>query len=149
MQTSTRPSYKTPYPQAESVRWYIVDANGATLGKIATRVAMALMGKNTASYNPQYDDGSRVVVINAAQVNLTGNKLTQKMYYRYTGWIGGLKETRADKMLQTKPEKMIELAVRGMLPKTILGRKMLKNLRVYAGAEHPHVAQKPEKLEIS
>ena len=149
MQLSTRPSYKTPYPQTQEVKWYIVDANGATLGKLATRVAQALMGKHVAAYNPQYDDGFRVVVINAAHVKLTGNKLTQKMYYRYTGWIGGLKETRADEMIARKPEKMIEQAVRGMLPKTILGRKMLKNLRVYPGVEHPHAAQKPETLEIN
>jgi len=129
-------------------KWYVVDAEGLVLGRLASEVARRLRGKHKAIFTPHNDTGDFVVVVNAGKVRLTGRKLDQKIYYRYSGYIGGLKETVAKTLLARKPGEMLRLAVRGMLPKNSLGRRQLKKLKVYAGAEHPHQAQKPEKLEI-
>ena len=129
-------------------KWYVVDAENVTLGRLASEIAAILRGKNKPQYAPNADMGDYVIVVNAEKVAVTGNKLTQKMYRHHTGWIGGLKEVRMDKMLETHPERVIEHAVKGMLPKNALGRKMFSKLHVYAGAEHPHAAQKPETIEF-
>jgi large subunit ribosomal protein L13 len=128
--------------------WYLVDAEGLTLGRVASEVAKILRGKNKPTYSTNIDCGDYVIVINADKVKLTGAKLTQKLYRHHTGYIGGLKEVKAKDMIAKKPEAVIELAVKGMLPKNALGREMIKKLKVYSGAEHEHAAQKPEKLEI-
>ena len=125
-------------------KWYVIDANGQTLGRVATQVAMILRGKHKPIYTPHVDCGDHVIVINASGVVLTGKKLEQKKYYRYSGYVGGLKETSAKDMLENKPELVVYEAVKGMMPKNSLGRDMLKKLRVYKGAEHGHAAQKPE-----
>lgn len=135
-------------PHEVERKWYVVDAAGQTLGRLASEVASILRGKRKPTYTPHVDTGDFVIVINASQIALTGKKLDQKKYRRHTGYPGGLKETTARDMLAKKPEKMIELAVKGMLPKNSLGRKQLKKLKVYAGAEHPHEAQQPEKWEL-
>ncbi|MCG2676209.1 50S ribosomal protein L13 [bacterium] len=124
-------------------KWYIIDAKGKVLGKVAVKAATILRGKHKPIYTPHVDTGDHVVVINASQVVLTGKKLEQKYYRRHSGYPGGLKSIRYDKLLKAKPEKVIELAIRGMLPKTKLGRAMLKKLRVYKGSEHSHEAQNP------
>ncbi|MBU4310394.1 50S ribosomal protein L13 [bacterium] len=124
-------------------KWYIIDAKGKVLGKVAVKAATILRGKHKPIYTPHVDTGDHVVVINASQVVLTGKKLEQKYYRRHSGYPGGLKSIRYDKLLKEKPEKVIELAIRGMLPKTKLGRAMLKKLRVYKGSEHSHEAQNP------
>ncbi len=129
-------------------KWYVIDADGQTLGRVATQVAMILRGKHKPIYTPHVDCGDNVIVINAGKVVLTGNKLDQKKYYRYSGYIGGLKETGARDMLEKAPEKMFFEAVKGMMPKNSLGREMLKKLRVYAGPEHEHAAQKPETYTL-
>jgi len=130
-------------------RWHVVDADGQVLGRLATRVATVLRGKHRALFTPHVDTGDFVVVVNAEKVRLTGRKLQQKTYYRHTGWTGHLRSVTADKVLQSAhPERVIEHAVRGMLPKNALGRKMLSKLKVYAGPQHPHAAQKPEELTI-
>lgn len=123
--------------------WYVVDAKGKTLGRLATEVATVLRGKHKPIYTPHIDTGDFVVVINASQVELTGNKLDNKMYYRHSGFPGGLKSMTAGQMRTKRPERMVELAVKGMLPKGILGRQQAKKLKVYAGSEHPHEAQQP------
>ncbi len=128
--------------------WYLVDAEGLTLGRVASEVAKILKGKNKPTYSTNMDCGDYVIVINADKVKLTGTKLTQKLYRHHTGFPGGLKEVKAKDMLERRPVRMFELAVKGMLPKNALGREMIKKLKVYAGAEHEHAAQKPEKLEI-
>ena len=135
-------------PKKESVprSWHLVDADGQVLGRLAARVATLLMGKHKPTWAPHVDVGDHVVVINAAKVHLTGRKLTGKVYRTHSGYIGGLKETRADTMLRTHPERVIEWAVAGMLPKTKLGRAMAKKLKVYRGTEHPHQAQRPQTL---
>lgn len=130
-------------------KWYVVDAEGKTLGRLAAEVAKVLRGKNKPTFTPHVDTGDHVIVINAAKVVLTGKKLVQKTYFRHSGYVGGTTFTTAGKMLAEKPERMIELAVKGMLPKNTLGRQMYRKLNVYAGAEHPHAAQKPEVLEIN
>ena len=127
-------------------KWYVVDAKGMTLGRMATEIATILRGKHKPTFTPFLDCGDFVIVINAAQVVLTGNKLDQKMYRYHTGYPGGLKETSYRKLMNTKPEKAVELAVKGMLPKNALGRQMYKKLKVYAGATHEQAAQKPESL---
>ncbi len=127
-------------------KWYVVDASGQTLGRLASEVAKVLRGKNKPIYTPHMDCGDYVVIINAAKIVVTGKKLDQKIYYRHSGFVGGLKETTLREMLQKKPEQVVELAVKGMLPKGTLGRQMYTKLHVYAGAEHPHAAQKPEVL---
>jgi large subunit ribosomal protein L13 len=130
-------------------RWYIVDAQGATLGRLATVVASHLRGKHRPTFAPNYDHGDCVIVVNASKVVLTGRKLQDKMYRAYSGYPGGLKEIAAGKLLKTRPERIIESAVSGMLPKNSIGRKLLGKLKVYAGPDHPHAAQKPEPLAPS
>ncbi len=130
-------------------RWYLVDLDGQTLGRAATRIAMVLRGKHKPEFTPHTDTGDFVVVINAEKVRLSGNKLQQKRYYRHSGFIGNLKERTAAEMLATKPEELIRLAVRGMLPKNTLARQQLKKLKVYAGSDHPHQAQQPKPLDLS
>jgi len=128
--------------------WHVIDANDAVLGRVASRVAMLLMGKHKTMYAPSIDTGDHVVIINAAKIKLTGGKEGQKMYRRHTGYPGGLIETGARKMRETRPERMLELAVSGMLPKTKLGKQMYRKLKVYAGEHHPHQAQKPVALAV-
>ena len=129
-------------------KWYVIDAEGVTLGRLASEVASILRGKNKPQYAPNVDMGDYVIIVNAEKVAVTGKKLEQKMYRRHSGWVGGLKEVRMDKMLATHPERVIEHAVKGMLPKGPLGRKLLSNLKVFAGAEHTHAAQNPQSLEV-
>lgn len=128
-------------------KWYIIDAAGVPLGRTAAKVAVLLRGKNKPSYTPNVDCGDHVVVVNCAEAVLTGNKLTQKYYRRHSGWIGGLKEVRYDKLMKERPERAMMLAVKGMLPDTTLGRKALTRLRVYKDAEHKNAAQKPQPYE--
>lgn len=135
-------------PSEVERKWYVVDAQGKTLGRLATEVATLLRGKHKPQFTPHIDTGDFVIVINASQVELTGKKLEQKMYYRHTGHPGGLKATSAGTLRATRPERMIELAVKGMLPKGSLGRQQLKKLKVYAGSEHPHQAQQPVEWEL-
>ncbi len=124
-------------------RWFVVDAQGKVLGRLASRIAMVLRGKNKPTYTPHLDTGDFVVVVNAGQVQLTGRKLDDKFYYRHSGYMGGLKQISARHLLAKKPEEVLRHAVRGMLPKNSLGRQLLKKLKVYAGGEHPHQAQQP------
>lgn len=142
---------KTFMAKAEEVsrKWYVVDADGKPLGRLASEVANILRGKNKPTYTPHVDTGDYVIVLNAEKVLLTGNKLDQKLYRRHTGWPGGLKEITARGLMAKSPERVIELAVKGMLPHNSLGRAMYKKLKVYKGAEHEHQAQKPEILEIN
>lgn len=128
--------------------WYVVDAEGKTLGRLATEIARRLRGKHKPEYTPHVDTGDYIVVINAEKVRVTGNKLQQKMYHHHTGYIGNLKSITLEKQLQKAPERVIETAVRGMMPKNKLGRAMFKKLRVYAGSEHQHTAQQPIALDI-
>ena len=128
--------------------WFVVDAQDQTLGRLATRVATLLRGKHKPIYTPHVDCGDYVIVVNADKINVTGQKLDQKIYYRHSGYPGGLRQVTLRRRLETHPERVIESAVRGMLPKTRLGRKMFKKLRVYAGPEHPHEAQQPTPLEL-
>ena len=127
-------------------KWYVVDAADYTLGRLASQVASVLRGKNKPTYTPFIDCGDNVIVINADKVKVTGKKLDQKIYYHHSDYVGGMKETTLREMLAKKPEKVVELAVKGMLPKGPLGREMFTKLHVYAGAEHPHAAQQPEAL---
>ena len=127
-------------------KWYVVDATGMTLGRLASEVAKVLRGKNKAIFTPHIDTGDYVIVVNAAKVKVTGKKLDQKIYYHHSDYVGGMKETTLREMLAKKPEKVIELAVKGMLPKGPLGRQMFTKLHVYAGPEHEQAAQKPEVL---
>lgn len=129
-------------------KWHVVDAQGANLGRLATEVAMVLRGKRKAQYTPHVDTGDFVVIVNADKVRVTGRKSEQKMYRRHTGYPGGLKEMTFEEMQDRKPEEIIKKAVKGMVPRTRLGRQQLKKLKVYAGPEHPHRAQNPEALEI-
>jgi large subunit ribosomal protein L13 len=121
--------------------WHVVDASGQTLGRLSTHVATLLMGKHKPTYSPHLDMGDFVIVVNADKIRVTGKKLENKIYYRHTGYVGGLKETPLEEMLQRKPQRVLELAVRGMLPRNKLSRHLLGHLKVYAGPEHPHVAQ--------
>ena len=127
-------------------KWYVVDAEGQTLGRLSAEIAKVLRGKNKPVFTPHIDTGDYVVVVNAAKVKVTGKKLDQKVYYHHSDYVGGMKETTLREMMAKKPEQVIELAVKGMLPKGPLGRTMIKKLHVYAGAEHAHQAQKPEVL---
>jgi len=129
-------------------RWYVVDLKGKVLGRAASRIATVLRGKDQPTFTPHVDTGAFVICVNADKVRLTGNKLDKKTYYRHSGWPGGLKETRARDLLADKPEELVRTAVRGMLPKTRLGRQLLKKLKIYAAAEHPHAAQRPQALEL-
>jgi len=128
--------------------WYVVDAEGQTLGRLATTVATVLRGKHKPSYSPSVDTGDFVIVVNAEKVHVTGRRLDQKMYYRHSGYMGGLTEITLRQQLEQHPDRVISAAVRGMLPKNKLGSKMLKKLKVYAGPDHPHQAQQPEELEL-
>jgi large subunit ribosomal protein L13 len=128
--------------------WYIVDAKGKVLGRLASEISMVLRGKNKPIFTPHMDTGDFVIVVNAEKVKLTGKKLKDKKYYSHTGYPGGLKETTAGKLLNEKPERVLISAVRGMLPKNRLGRKLIKKLKIYAGPEHPHTAQNPKVLNI-
>ena len=130
-------------------KWFLVDAEGKVLGRLATRVAHVLRGKHKPTFAPHLDVGDHVVVINAGKVHLTGRKLTSKVYRWHSGYIGGLREVTAERMLKSHPERVVEWAVQGMLPKGRLGRAMARKLKVYKGAEHPHAAQKPEPLSES
>ena len=127
-------------------KWYVVDAEGQTLGRLAAEVAKVLRGKNKPEFTPHIDTGDNVIVINAEKIKVTGKTLDQKVYYHHSDYVGGMKETTLREMMAKKPEQVIELAVKGMLPKGPLGRTMIKKLHVYAGAEHAHQAQKPEVL---
>lgn len=129
-------------------KWYLIDATGKTVGRLATRAATVLMGKNKPVYTPYLDVGDHVVIVNAEKVVFTGRKWQDKMYRRHSGFPGGLKETSAQKLLAEHPERVLETAIRGMLPKTKLGRAMGKKLKVYVGSQHPHQAQQPEPLEL-
>ena len=129
-------------------KWLIVDADGQVLGRLATRVASILRGKHKPDFTPHLDVGDHVVVVNAEKVHLTGRKLTDKMYRWHTGYLGGLREVNAATMLKTHPERVVEWAVQGMLPKNRLGRAMAKKLKVYRGSDHPHAAQQPVALEL-
>jgi large subunit ribosomal protein L13 len=139
---------KTYSPKKADInrKWYLVDAKGQTLGRLATKVAVKLRGKDKPLFAPHVDCGDFVVVINAAEVAVTGNKMDQKMYYRHSGFPGGIKKTPLKKMIQLKPESVIEKAIEGMIPGNRLRKDILKKLKVYAGSEHPHEAQKPEIL---
>jgi large subunit ribosomal protein L13 len=134
---------------APSVRWHLIDANGQVLGRIATRAARILQGKHKPTYTPFVDTGDHVVVVNAKTVKLTGRKEDQKIYRQHSGYEGGLRETRARIVRQRHPERIVEDAVRGMLPKTKMGEAMYRKLKVYAGPDHPHAAQKPVKIEVA
>ncbi|MEM7451316.1 MAG: 50S ribosomal protein L13 [Pseudomonadota bacterium] len=129
--------------------WYVVDATGKTLGRLATEIASRLRGKHKPEYTPHVDTGDYIIVINAEKIRVTGNKLADKMYHRHTGYIGSLKSISLGKLLESKPERAIEYAVKGMLPKNALGRQMARKLKIYAGAEHNHEAQQPVALELT
>ena len=129
-------------------KWYVIDAAGCTLGRLSSEVAKILRGKNKPEFTPHIDTGDYVVVVNAAQIKVTGKKMSQKVYYSHSDYVGGMKETTLAEMMNKKPEKVIELAVKGMLPKGPLGRSMIKKLHVYAGPEHEQQAQKPEELKL-
>lgn len=133
-------------PNTIDRKWYVVDANGKTLGRLATEVAKILRGKHKPIFTPHLDMGDYVIVINAEKIKVTGKKMSQKIYRHHSGYVGGMKETTLKEMLAKKPERVFELAVKGMLPKGPLGRQMYKKLFVYAGPEHKHAAQKPEAL---
>jgi large subunit ribosomal protein L13 len=141
---------KTFLPQKNAIekKWWLVDADGVVLGRLATQVANILRGKNRPHYTPFFDSGDFVIIVNAHKVKLTGKKESQKVYYRHSGYMGGLKETGFKNAIATHPERVITHAVKGMLPKNRLNRKILKKLKVYAGSEHKHQAQKPEILKI-
>ena len=141
---------KTFVAKPETVKrdWYIVDAEGKTLGRIATEIAARLRGKHKAEYTPHVDTGDYIIVVNAEKVHVTGKKFTDKMYHAHAGFPGGIKSISFDKLIQRKPEMVIEAAVKGMLPKGPLGRAMFRKLKVYAGAEHAHAAQQPQVLDI-
>lgn len=142
---------KTYSAKAGEVRgdWYVVDATDKTLGRLASELAHRLRGKHKPEYTPHVDTGDHIVVVNAEKIRVTGNKMNAKMYHRYTGYIGNLKSTNLAKLLDEHPERALELAVKGMLPRGPLGRAMFKKLRVYKGPEHRHAAQQPQTLELS
>ncbi|MGC8875529.1 50S ribosomal protein L13 [Thermus sp.] len=139
---------KTYVPKEVEPRWVLIDAEGKTLGRLATQIATLLRGKHRPDWTPNLPMGDFVVVVNADKIRVTGKKLEQKIYTRYSGYPGGLKQIPLEKMLATHPERVLEHAVKGMLPKGPLGRRLFKRLKVYAGPTHPHQAQKPEKLEV-
>jgi len=141
---------KTISAKAETVKrdWFIVDATDKTLGRLCSEIAVRLRGKHKTVYTPHVDTGDYIVVVNAAKVHTTGNKLEDKKYHRFTGYVGNLKTTSLKDLLAAHPERVIEIGVKGMLPKNPLGRAMFKKLKVYGGAEHPHTAQQPQALDI-
>lgn len=134
--------------EAVKRNWYVIDAEGQTLGRIASKAAFMLMGKNKPTYTPHIDGGDFVIIVNASKIKLTGNKLQDKIYYNHSGYPGGLRERTARTMVEKYPEEMVERAIHGMIPHTRLGRAMGKKLFVYANSEHPHEAQKPERIEL-
>jgi large subunit ribosomal protein L13 len=135
-------------PKEVDRKWYVIDASGRVLGRLAALVAARLRGKHKPTFTPHVDTGDHIIVVNAAKVTLTGRKWDQKMYYHHSGYIGGLKSATAKQLLQKRPGDLVVHAVRGMLPKNSLGRNMLKKLKVYAGPDHPHVAQQPQSLQL-
>ena len=141
---------RTVFANAATVRrdWFVVDATDKTLGRLASEVASRLRGKHKAAYTPHVDTGDHIIVLNAGKVRVTGRKLTDKLYHHHTGYLGNLKTIALGKLLAEHPERAIEYAVKGMLPKTILGRQMFRKLHVFAGSAHPHAAQQPKQLEI-
>ena len=141
---------KTYSAKSETVKrdWHVVDADGKTLGRLASEIARRLRGKHKPEYTPHVDTGDYVVVVNAEKVRVTGKKATGKLYYRHTGYTGGIKSISFEDMVAQAPERPIEIAVKGMLPKNVLGREMYRKLKVYAGSEHPHSAQQPTPLDI-
>ena len=143
-------SYKTVSANKQTVnkQWIVVDAEGEILGRLSSKIAMVIRGKNKPSYTPHVDCGDNVIVINAEKVKLTGNKLSDKTYVRYTGYPGGQRFISPKELLEKHPERIVEKAVRGMLPKNRLGRALYKNLHVYAGTEHPHAAQSPKEIKL-
>jgi len=142
---------KTISAKADDVKrdWFLVDADGKTLGRLATEIARRLRGKHKAIYTPHVDTGDYIVVINAEKVRVSGNKAKDKMYYRHSGYMGGLKTTNFSDMIERSPERVIEIAVKGMLPRNPLGREMYRKLKVYAGPQHQHAAQQPQPLELN
>ncbi len=140
----------TVFAKAATVRgdWFVINADGKTLGRLSSQIAMRLKGKHKADYSPHVDMGDHIVVVNAEKIHVTGRKLSDKIYYHHTGAIGGIKSIALDKLLEKAPKRVIEIAVKGMLPKTTLGRKMFRKLHVYAGAAHPHSAQQPQSLTV-
>jgi large subunit ribosomal protein L13 len=140
-------TYHTPVTEIER-KWFIVDAENKVLGRLASEIAIRLRGKHKPNFSPHMDVGDFIVVVNAEKVKLTGNKLDDKIYYRHSGWIGGIKQRSAKELLEKKPTELLKSAVKGMLTKNSLGRKQLKKLKIYAGADHPHAAQQPEMLEV-
>jgi large subunit ribosomal protein L13 len=136
-------------PEEVTRDWFVVDATGKTLGRLASEIAKRLRGKHKPEYTPHVDTGDYIVVVNAEKIRVTGKKLKDKMYYRYTGYIGNLKSMPLEKMLEDTPERVLQYAVKGMMPRNPLGRKMFSKLRVFAGPEHPHDAQQPIPLEIT
>ena len=142
---------KTPLPKVNEIqkKWYVVDASGKVLGRLATQLAARLRGKHRPDFTPHLDTGDFIIVVNAEKVKLTGSKLDQKMYHRHSGYLGGLKSVNARTMLEKKPEDVIRLAVKRMMPKNRLARQQMKKLKIYRGKEHPHQAQMPETLEIA
>lgn len=141
---------KTYVPKQETIQrdWWLIDAQGLTLGRLATEVALRLRGKHKPAFTPHLDTGDHIIVVNAEKVALSGRKLDTKMYRRHSGYPGGLRELPAGKVLATQPVRLVESAVRGMLPKGSLGRRMARKLKVYAGSDHPHQAQQPQPLEL-
>jgi large subunit ribosomal protein L13 len=141
---------RTEYPSKHDIKraWHVIDANDAVLGRVASRAAMLLMGKHKTTFAPSIDTGDHVIIVNAAKVKMTGGKENQKIYRRHTGYPGGLIETGARRMRETRPERILELAISGMLPKTKLGKQMYRKLNVYSGEHHPHQAQKPAPLTV-
>jgi len=137
-----------PKPAEIDRQWFVIDADGLVLGRLASRIASILMGKEKPIYTDFLDCGDFVVVVNAEKVHLTGKKKTEKMYYRHSGYPGGIKKISAGRLLKTYPDRVLRRAVKGMLPKTKLGNKMLSKLKVYAGPEHPHTSQKPQSLDL-
>ncbi|MDO8282345.1 MAG: 50S ribosomal protein L13 [Thermodesulfovibrionia bacterium] len=142
---------KTVFTKKSDVdtKWYVVDADGQVLGRLASRVASVLRGKTKPIYTPNADTGDGVIIINAGKIQLTGNKLVQKVYYHHTGYPGGIKKETAKDLIKLNPEKLLTTAIRGMLPKNTLGREQIKKLKVYSGTDHPHVAQNPEPLTLT
>ncbi|HEY1723812.1 MAG TPA: 50S ribosomal protein L13 [Steroidobacteraceae bacterium] len=141
---------KTEFVKPAAVRgdWYVIDANGKTLGRLASQIALRLKGKHKADYSPHVDMGDHIVVLNAEMIAVTGNKLEDKLYHHHTGYLGNLKTIALGKLLKEHPERALEFAIKGMLPKTTLGRRMFRKLHVFAGAKHPHSAQQPKPLTI-
>ena len=138
----------SPTPKDINREWFVVDAQDKVLGRLAAQIAHRLRGKHKPEFAPHMDNGDFIIVVNCEKIRVTGNKPADKKYYRHSGYVGGLKTTSLEKLLAEKPDRVIPAAVRGMLPKNILGRAMLKKLKIYPGTEHPHAAQKPETLEL-